>query len=640
MKDNNFISLNFLPLVQDSFLFNIYRLEDSGQKKLQFPEGFSKQSLPISADDVDNRKQYWVSFRKSNGLEVFGCEAHYNQYVTRDFLHHQLVAASHAAASKVESSEDVGHARKRVVFILKEYTEGNEIVWLQAYYLKSTKKFGFLIDFRFRKNDDVPFSKRVQQLSLSLDKQGRENKNFYSDRYDKLQHFINTYFDQVFPLHNKSIPIEVAKKLIQLPSYLLEKKNYVFLNECISDSQFMGIKQYRPLVQLDRNPMIFFVYRHQDRLVSLDLYRSMRGDKFPEVFPGTKSMFGFSLNPDNVKGIVVSDFKENEMQRVRDTILSSENGQYLAVLIAPWDEEEHEDSQDYFRAKYVFANAQIPSQVVHVHTLERDYLLKWSTSNIALQCFAKLGGKPWKVRPRHSRCLIIGIGQSHREDYSGGKRHIERYYAYSVLTDSSGLFKELRVLGKSSESRTYLAQLKENIGKILVDYSESFDRFVIHAPYKISKEELHSIQEVFDASGEEGNRQFVVLKINVNNDFFGYSTTNNSLVPFESTYTSLAWDEFLIWFEGLQYHNPKVSRRYSRPIHIFFHYSNSELSPIDRLDYLQDALNLSGANWRGFNAKNLPVSIYYAQLIARFTNKFDELGLPEIDLDNLTPWFL
>jgi hypothetical protein len=56
--------------------------------------------------------------------------------------------------------------------------------------------------------------------------------------------------------------------------------------------------------------------------------------------------------------------------------------------------------------------------------------------------------------------------------------------------------------------------------------------------------------------------------------------------------------------------------------------------------YLQDSLNLSGANWRGFNAKSLPVSVFYAKLIARYFSQFERLGLEECELDNLTPWFL
>ena len=43
--------------------------------------------------------------------------------------------------------------------------------------------------------------------------------------------------------------------------------------------------------------------------------------------------------------------------------------------------------------------------------------------------------------------------------------------------------------------------------------------------------------------------------------------------------------------------------------------------------YLQDIINLSGANWRGFNAKHEPVSTLYPELIAKFAGKFDQYGL-------------
>jgi len=640
MQSDYSISLSFLPLVSGSFSFTIYRLEHSGQKKADLPHDVVNESLPISHDTPDQRKKYWVSLNKIDGLESFECKEGYNQYLTRDFLLSRLIASCRAVSTKIHFYEEKDFARKRVVFKLQTYPEGETTVWLQAYYLKSTLKFGFLIDFSFRKGNDVPFSKRVQQLSLSLDQYGKENKSFYADRYTKIQEFINRYFSDIFPLQYEHGVIEVARKLVQLPANTLNNKQYLFCKDQSDGSQYMGLKRYCPLAGLDQKPVIFFVYREQNRLASLDLYKALRGETFPNVFPGTEKMFGFAMTPDNVKGIPVSNFKEEEMRRVRDTVLSENRTPVLVVLVAPWDDEELEDSQDYFRAKHIFVSALIPSQVVRLYTLERDTRLQWSASNIALQCFAKLGGKPWKVQPRNSRCLIIGVGQSHREAFSDGKRHIEKYYAYSVLTDSSGLFKELRILGHSNDSLDYLTQLKKNIENIVLDHRDTFNRFVIHAPYKIRKDELESFQEVFANFGQTNLNQFVVLKINTSNDFFGYSQTNNSLVPFESTYVSLSRNDYLVWFEGLQYHNPKVNRRYSHPVLITFHYSSVPLSPKDQLDFLQDAVNLSGANWRGFNAKSLPVSIYYAQLIAGFNKKFDELDLPELSLDNLLPWFL
>jgi hypothetical protein len=633
------ISLSFFPLLDDNFDFSIYRLEARGERKDELPDTAIRHSLPISTTDGEERKDYWVTLYPCAGFEEFRCKSDYNQYVSRQFLHAKLIQSCRATDPRIDAEEDAKLVKKRVLFKIQAHYEGDEIVWLQAHFLKSAKKFGFLADFWFRKKPNTPFTRRVQQLSLSLDKGNRENKNFYSDRYDKLQQFITANFDKVFPLSNEHQKIEVVRKLVQLQAGSLDKKTYVFRNG-IHDSQFIGIRRHLPLTTLSGEPTIFFVYRPPDRPLSVDLYKALRGEKFPNVFPGTEKMFGFAIGPGNIKGIAVSDFKEEEMARVADIILKNELGPVLALIIAPWKNEEEEDSEEYFRAKHIFVGRGIPSQVVRVDTLGKDYRLQWSTSNIALQCFAKLGGKPWKVRPRNERCLIIGVGQSHREDDVGGTRIIRRYYAYSVLTESSGLFKELRVLGRAEDSTSYLAQLKNSVSNIVRDNEDLFDRFVIHATYKIRIDELKSIQEVFENIHNKDNKQFVVLRINENNDYFGYSVANNSLVPFESTYAPLAWDEFLVWFDGLQYHNPKVARRYARPLDISFYYSSTDLTQADRLNYLQDALNLSGANWRGFNAKSMPVSIYYAQLIARFINKFDQLGLPEIEIENLTPWFL
>ena len=61
----------------------------------------------------------------------------------------------------------------------------------------------------------------------------------------------------------------------------------------------------------------------------------------------------------------------------------------------------------------------------------------------------------------------------------------------------------------------------------------------------------------------------------------------------------------------------------------------------DERKYLQDVLNLSGANWRGFNAKSIPISIYYSQIIAKYTEAFEMIdGYEENSISNDKPWFL
>ena len=56
--------------------------------------------------------------------------------------------------------------------------------------------------------------------------------------------------------------------------------------------------------------------------------------------------------------------------------------------------------------------------------------------------------------------------------------------------------------------------------------------------------------------------------------------------------------------------------------------------------YLQDILNLSGASWRGFNAKSMPISIFYPKIISKFIAEFRYRNLPELEFEKLPPWFL
>lgn len=393
--------------------------------------------------------------------------------------------------------EDKSFARKRISFVIQEHPEGKETIWFEPYLLKSQSKFGFLIDYKFRRNIDKPFSKRMQQLSLSLDKYGRENKSFYADRFAKIQEFIDQNSTIISPLNGQGNAINVDLKLLRLTAMMLDKKTYIFHNSMTHNSQYIGIKQFSPFENLADNPTIYFVYRKGERHLSVELYKALRGDSFPNIFPGMKKMFGIEFDGKTVVGIPITNFDETEMMEVRDKILSASSDKpKIALLIAPWKSDDEEDSEEYFRVKHIFISSKIPTQVVRAETLEKSSRLQWSASNIGLQCFAKLGGKPWKVHARHQRCLIIGIGQSHRVDWINQERKICRYYAYSVLTDSSGLFKELKVLGIADDEENYLHQLKSSIEQILAQYGKSYDHYVIHAPYKIRKVELDSIEEV------------------------------------------------------------------------------------------------------------------------------------------------
>ena len=49
---------------------------------------------------------------------------------------------------------------------------------------------GFLVDFDFALGKGVVFDRRVQQLSLSLNKNFRRNADHHVDRSAKIKHFL------------------------------------------------------------------------------------------------------------------------------------------------------------------------------------------------------------------------------------------------------------------------------------------------------------------------------------------------------------------------------------------------------------------------------------------------------------------
>lgn len=137
------------------------------------------------------------------------------------------------------------------------------------------------------------------------------------------------------------------------------------------------------------------------------------------------------------------------------------------------------------------------------------------------------------------------------------------------------------------------------------------------------------------------------MKFNEQDQYIGFSS-GNSKVPLEGTHVPLGSGQHLVWFEGSQT-NQNIRNAVAKPTHIEFVYpspkNENEPDSIqrireNRLSYIQDAINLSGANWRGFNAKNTPVSVYYAKIIADYIENFDRLGLDMVDIDGMSPWFL
>jgi hypothetical protein len=235
------------------------------------------------------------------------------------------------------------------------------------------------------------------------------------------------------------------------------------------------------------------------------------------------------------------------------------------------------------------------------------------------------------------------VSQSHKVRKDGdGRPKIEKYFAFSILTESSGLFQKIQVLGQGTDEGAYLGELRTNLDALLNERAEEFSRVVLHTSFRLKFREMDQIQDAVQtaaARARDGKCRFAVVKVNHKSGFFGTNRTVNSLVPFEGTHVRLGHREHLVWFEGIFPDKPTVTKAFSGPTHLQF-LRVSDQNEISDEALLQDVMNLSGANWRGFNAKSAPVSVFYCHLVADLVHDFQERGLPLPAVEDLRPWFL
>lgn len=634
------IKFSYIELTNSNFEFTIYRKPYDRNIIL---ENEYRYTLPLSDRQLDIKDDYAVSFIAQEDSSEFLCSSSFNIHLTKKWLMSMLI--NKVTESFKPKDYILGkHLIPNISFILSSQKEGMRLIQIEPYYLEVNNSFGYILDYKFKPSKGYEKTREEKLLSLSIAPDGSKNKNFYSDKLKIVGNFIETIVPSIFPLNIGGLSIDVKKELTSLETKLLNEKTYIFYDG-EGSVQFQGIRDYKPLSTVSGNPIFIFIFEKSKVNTARELVKALRGELY-STFTGMQKMFGVEFTNNNILSIQVDGFSKRDLSTI-DTKISeivSENSSSPIVGIfvgIARDFDEGKDYSPYYTLKNIFLKKGLALQAITIEqALKRDGF-KWSISGIALQLFVKLGGQPWKVKPQNEDCIIFGISCAHIKDEN---QKIKKYFAYSLCFDSSGIYKKLDILGQADDETTYIEQLTFQIKKNLQDkLTENIRKCAIHIPFKIKKKEIKCIKDsVNEIKKTHEDIEIAFIKINIQNKFFGYSNYN-SRIPLAGSYIELGQRQFLIWFEGLQQGNTHVvsAQNISNPVYIEF-IDCPNLSEDQIKSYLQDIINLSGANWRGFNAKHEPVTTLYPELIAKFAGKFEQYGLElsigESALDKV--WFI
>lgn len=630
------IKLNFFALSNQDQEFTIYRYPvlDGATKR---GDANYRSRLPSGIDE--KWKLYEISWFKRDEYEKYSCHFNLNARLTEAYLFERIKDLLHENEADLLYALPENSKFREVKFTISEYPEGNTQVILYPYYLQPKKTFGFLLEHRFRLNEGQEYDAKAQIRSLSLDNSRRPNVFIYRDKQKQIITFVS---QKLIPFLNET-PLSIDESFVELATQKLARKSYLVGSEKVSQSQFMGIKNFGPYREITEEVRYLFLFSEATRSLGRDVYLGLTGKLFPGQFPGLNRMFKLPIQKDLVNHYIIESFDRENLDQLNTEIgnlkKSYPNTKIMMIVPLPKGFKGVDGIFDaYGYLKYLALKHAIYCQVVTEDTFFSKGQLKWSVSNIGLQIFSKLGGSPWLVKPAKSNCLILGLGSAHEKV----EDRFEKYTAYTVCLDSSGDFKYIEPLSSSDNEQGYLKDLGTSLDNLLrSELEQHYSSVVLHLPYKIKKREIDIIKQVVGTVSKEKSCEVIVLKINTQHRYMGFGD-HNSRVPYESSVVTLSNNQFLVWAEGLQDGKEVLHKRVSAPIHVQFLEAPDSWDV--KWDCLQDIINLTGANWRGFNSKAQPISISYSRLIANFMKEFSHIdGCTDFSIlraESTAPWFL
>ena len=633
------ITLNFLPITA-SFAATCY------ERKLNVPN--EKRPFPDAYLSVWQKKdgssiRSWLSMKYRDGYVPCRIMSDVRPNVATWVLR-QYAAPLLANYLKTKGCRaEIRHGLFSTIDVrVKEFKEGWQGFKCEFTWIPSLRQHGLLVRYHFFRSPDCNNTIASQKLSLSLNQYGSPNKDFYADVRGLLESFRTKFLvDFRFAMSQSGVQLGFAD-FAEVEARNLGSRTYEFGANKSGQKPYFGIRSFGPYREIQKMPTFVFVFREQDRQLARFLYSSLIGKEYAEEFPGMTQYFKVHFSNVNVRHVIILDHTWQEYERVVSTVKKEGWDSPVCIVLTPGNPSE------YYLQKSIFLNNEIPSQDVRIDHIAQKNNFQWSIAGLALQLFCKAGGIPWCVQTKQKHSLIIGISQLWDDAQVGHRRHV----AYSVMTDASGMFKEIRTLANSNNSDDYISDLATRLRTQLIEWNgkERPERIVLHCSFRLKKMAMNAIRQVVHElqSDDKWLPRIVILRVDVRHPYFGFDGARGSCVPIENTYIQLGQRRFVLWTDGAIESAPMRSRP-TYPLYVCIDRADGDLSGQDERELLEDLGNLAGANWRGFNAKAKPASVNYCQIVGDFIHEltsyekiYHKLGyafqMPKLEL--LTPWFL
>ncbi|NLY82786.1 MAG: hypothetical protein GX078_08515 [Clostridiales bacterium] len=423
-----------------------------------------------------------------------------------------------------------------------------------------------------------------------------------------------------------------------------------------------GLKNYGPYDSISftpKTPKIAVILNKENRGIVTSFL-----NKLENGIPFVKTSYGQPYGQGMIKKYELSSIEwvlyETEGNTIADyskaikTCLSENSQIDLALVQTSINHKGLKNSESpYYLAKAKFMMNNIPVQEVNIETMKKaDAQIVYILNNIALACYAKLGGTPWVIPSNKSidRELVIGIGSTiiKKDRFKYDKRIV----GLTTVFNSDGRY-ILSNKSREVEFDEYFDTLLSSLKLVMNEVSEHEGwtkgdnvRLIFHCFKPFKNKEAQAIKKVVDDLNKEYNVLYSFIHVANYHSFFIVDTNNQGNYGkgkwMLSKGSGIILDKYnsLIQLTGAQ-DIKTPNHGMARPILIKLH---KESTFID-LQYLsQQLLNFTGMSFRSFSTAPLPVTIWYSQMIAKLLGNMKDIE--GWDSDNMinklkySRWFL
>ena len=482
---------------------------------------------------------------------------------------------------------------------------------------------------------------------------GGENKK---NRISLLEKYFQSNGIDLFD--GKSVELKGAQN-IQGMCGQLDRPVFVFNDNGEANWAEKGITQHGPYTKrtFDRNnPSVCVVCSKHDKgtveQFVRKLLRGMPGSKYfsagleGKFSIGTSRVDVFTTDSDDVAG-----YKAAIDRAIKQKVEEGESWDLALVQVRQSFKKLNVVENPYYWGKNLFFLHQVPVQDFTIELLEQNnYSLGYSLNNMALACYAKMGGVPWllKSSPTLSHELVVGIGSANI-----GKERGDNQRIMGITTVFSGdgsyiVSNTSKAVPPEAYCDALSAVLDETIKKIKkrMNWQRGDTiRLVFHASVKrFNKDEIQAVRSVVEKY-RDYKVDYAFLKISENHGLhmFDEATANTDkgrLAPPRGKILNLSKYETLVYLVG---HGGvrQASDGHPRGLILSIHRD----STFKDIRYLTTQLyNFSSHSWRSYFPNPMPVTISYSDLIARNLGRLNQLpGWSDsvmIGKIGQTQWFL